>query len=174
MPQNCGSQDGFSSVPGRPLTDPFRGLNRRTPDQSTSYPTYLDFRKPKSIVTRLAAYLVARQFKLTRADDAEQNWGEVVSGNYSSAALHLSGCAPVRQLGSYRPIGASAQRRSWQDRNHTSDDARRHLTRRHALTVLASWDLRAQFSRRQVAPSNRCRLCMTPFRQVDRIGASSA
>ncbi len=60
------------------------------------------------------------------------------------------------------------------DRNHTSDDARRHLTRRHALTVLASWDLRAQFSRRQVAPSNRCRLCMTPFRQVDRIGASIA
>ena len=58
--------------------------------------------------------------------------------------------------------------------HHTSDDARRHLTRRHALTVLASWDLRAQFSRRQVAPSNRCRLCMTPFRQVDRIGASIA
>lgn len=97
----------------------------------------------------------------------------------SQAITRLPPCTypVVRPCASSARIAPSAPVHSedrGMDRNHTSDDARRHLTQRHALTVLASWDLRAQFSRRQVAPSNRCRLCMTPFRQVDRIGASIA
>jgi predicted permease len=52
------------------------------PYQTVSYPTYLEFRERNDVFSGLAAYSVARQFKLSGASDVEQVWGEVVSGNY--------------------------------------------------------------------------------------------
>ncbi len=51
------------------------------PYETTSYPSYLDFRERNEVFTGLAAYGV-RQFKLGGANQVEQIWGEAVSGNY--------------------------------------------------------------------------------------------
>ena len=70
---------------------PWRGRNssssstRGSPEpayQTSSYPSYLDFRERNEVFTGLAAYGVAWQFKLGGAAGVEQVWGEVVSGNY--------------------------------------------------------------------------------------------
>ena len=51
------------------------------PYETTSYPSYLDFREHNEVFTGLAAYGI-RQFKLGGANEVEQIWGEIVSGNY--------------------------------------------------------------------------------------------
>lgn len=51
------------------------------PYQTASYPSYLDFRARNEVFTGLAAYGID-QFKLGGANQVEQIWGEVVSGNY--------------------------------------------------------------------------------------------
>lgn len=56
--------------------------DRQHPYQSTSYPSYLDFRARNDVFTGLAAYGVGWQFRLSGADDVELVWGEVVSGDY--------------------------------------------------------------------------------------------
>lgn len=55
--------------------------DRNQPYETTSYPSYEEFRDRNHVFTGLAAYGIS-QFKLTVADDVEQVWGEVVSGNY--------------------------------------------------------------------------------------------
>lgn len=60
------------------------------PYQSTSYPSYLDFRQRNQVFTDLAGYGVS-QFKLGGADQVEQIWGEVVTGNY----FQVLGVQPV-------------------------------------------------------------------------------
>ena len=54
---------------------------RDEPYQSTSYPSYLEFRERNEVFTGLAAYHID-QFKLGGAHEVEQIWGEAVSGNY--------------------------------------------------------------------------------------------
>jgi predicted permease len=54
---------------------------KEQPYQTTSYPSYLDFREHNEVFTGLAAYGID-QFKLGGANQVEQIWGEVVSGNY--------------------------------------------------------------------------------------------
>jgi putative ABC transport system permease protein len=56
--------------------------DRDTPYETLSYPSYLEFRERNQVFTGLAAYGLAFQFKIRGADDVEQVWGEVVSGNY--------------------------------------------------------------------------------------------
>jgi len=56
--------------------------DRQNPYQTSSYPTYLEFRERNEVFTGLAAYGLGYQFKLGGATDIEQVWGEVVSGNY--------------------------------------------------------------------------------------------
>jgi predicted permease len=56
--------------------------DRQQPYQTSSYPSYLDFRDNNGVFSGLAAYGVAFQFKLLGPTDVEQVWGEVVSGNY--------------------------------------------------------------------------------------------
>ena len=51
------------------------------PYETTSYPSYLDFRQRNEVFTGLAAYGI-EQFKLGGANQVEQIWGEIVSGNY--------------------------------------------------------------------------------------------
>src|SRR5688572_14930012 len=51
------------------------------PYHTTSYPSYVDFRERNEVFTGLAAYGI-RQFKIGGANEVEQIWGEVVSGNY--------------------------------------------------------------------------------------------
>jgi macrolide transport system ATP-binding/permease protein len=51
------------------------------PYQSISYPDFLLFRDQPEIFSGLAAYHI-EQFKLGGAENVEQVWGEVVSGNY--------------------------------------------------------------------------------------------
>ncbi|HEY4425685.1 MAG TPA: ABC transporter permease [Pyrinomonadaceae bacterium] len=48
---------------------------------TTSYPSYLDLRDRNDVLSGLAAYGI-RQFKFGDANEVEQIWGEVVSGNY--------------------------------------------------------------------------------------------
>jgi predicted permease len=66
--------------------------DREQPYQTSSYPSYLDFRDRNDVFSGLAAYGVAWQFKLSGPADVEQVWGEVVSGNYFDVLgiqLHL-------------------------------------------------------------------------------------
>jgi putative ABC transport system permease protein len=51
------------------------------PYDTTSYPSYLEFRDRNEVFTGLAAYNIG-QFKLGDANNLEQIWGEAVSGNY--------------------------------------------------------------------------------------------
>lgn len=51
------------------------------PYQSSSYPTYQDFRDRSDVFSGLAAYGI-EQFKLDDGDRVEQVWGEFVTGNY--------------------------------------------------------------------------------------------
>lgn len=55
---------------------------REKPYETSSYPSYLDFRERNEVFTGLAAHSVW-QFKLGGGtDQVEQVWGETVSGNY--------------------------------------------------------------------------------------------
>jgi predicted permease len=54
---------------------------RERPYETTSYPSYLEFRDRNGVFTGLAAYSI-RQFTLGDANHVEQIWGEPVSGNY--------------------------------------------------------------------------------------------
>ena len=56
--------------------------HREIPYQTSSYPSYQDFRARNDVFTDLAAYGLGWQFKLSGTDDVEQVWGEVVSGSY--------------------------------------------------------------------------------------------
>ena len=67
------------SDPGR-LVELFVG-DRNHPYETTSYPSYLDFRERNEVFSGLAAYGV-RQFRLAAEDQMEDIWGEVVTGNY--------------------------------------------------------------------------------------------
>ncbi|HTG85711.1 MAG TPA: hypothetical protein VL907_01705, partial [Pyrinomonadaceae bacterium] len=49
------------------------------PYQTSSYPSYLDFRERNEVFSGLAAYGI-RQYKLGGANEVEQIWGEAVSG----------------------------------------------------------------------------------------------
>lgn len=55
--------------------------DRNQPYQTTSYPSYRDFRDRNEVFSGLAAYGI-RQFKLDDGNQVEQIWGEIVSGNY--------------------------------------------------------------------------------------------
>ncbi len=56
--------------------------DQENPYQTSSYPSYLDFRERNEVFTGLAAYSI-RQFKLGGGtNQVEQIWGETVSGNY--------------------------------------------------------------------------------------------
>lgn len=55
--------------------------DREHPYETTSYPSYLDFRARNDVFTGLAAYGIS-QFKLGGMNQVEQVWGETVSGNY--------------------------------------------------------------------------------------------
>ena len=55
---------------------------RDHPYENASYPSYLDLRERNSVFTGLAGYSLGHQFNLAGANDVEQVWGEVVSGNY--------------------------------------------------------------------------------------------
>jgi predicted permease len=70
----------------RAVADPSRIVElytgtRSEPYETTSYPSYLEFRDRNEVFTGLAAY-GTRQFNLGDANQVEQIWGEVVSGNY--------------------------------------------------------------------------------------------
>jgi predicted permease len=65
--------------PGR-IVELYTG-SRSEPYETTSYPSYLEFRDRNEVFTGLAAY-TTRQFNLGDANQVEQIWGEVVSGNY--------------------------------------------------------------------------------------------
>jgi macrolide transport system ATP-binding/permease protein len=70
----------------RPVADPARLVElytgaRSEPYETTSYPSYLELRERNEVFTGLAAYGI-RQFNLGDANQVEQIWGEVVSGNY--------------------------------------------------------------------------------------------
>ena len=54
---------------------------RERPYESMSYPSYLEFRDRNDVLSGLAAYGI-RQFRLTDANQADDIWGEAVSGNY--------------------------------------------------------------------------------------------
>jgi predicted permease len=71
----------------RPVSDPDRLVQIYTSDsnqefQTSSYPSYEDFRDRNSVLEDLAAYGLGWQFRLGTAGEVEQVWGEVVSGNY--------------------------------------------------------------------------------------------
>ena len=55
--------------------------DQEQPYEGMSYPSYVDFRERNEVFSGLAAYGIW-QFKLTGGNQAEQVWGEVVSGNY--------------------------------------------------------------------------------------------
>ena len=70
----------------RPVTKPEQLVelytgDREHPYDSTSYPSYLDFRDRNDVFSGLAAYGIS-QFKLGGMNQVEQVWGETVSGNY--------------------------------------------------------------------------------------------
>jgi predicted permease len=80
----------------RPVADPDRLVelyvgDREHPYETTSYPSYAEFRDRNDVFTGLAAYGVS-QFKLAAGDEVEQIWGEVVSGNY----FEVLGVHPLR------------------------------------------------------------------------------
>jgi predicted permease len=54
---------------------------RRSPYETTSYPSFEELRERNDVLSGLAAYSF-RQFKLSDAGQAEYVWGEAVSGNY--------------------------------------------------------------------------------------------
>ena len=54
---------------------------RQQPYETTSYPSYVEFRERNEVFTGLASYGI-RQFRLGDANDVEQVWGEAVSSNY--------------------------------------------------------------------------------------------
>jgi predicted permease len=55
--------------------------DRNQPYQTSSYPTYQDFRDRNEVFSGLAAYGI-EQFKLDDGNQVEQVWGEFVTGNY--------------------------------------------------------------------------------------------
>jgi macrolide transport system ATP-binding/permease protein len=54
---------------------------REKPYETCSYPSDVEFRDRNAVFTGLAAYGI-RQFRFGDANEVEQIWGEVVSGNY--------------------------------------------------------------------------------------------
>jgi predicted permease len=64
--------------------------DKEEPFHASSYPSYLDFRERNQVFTDMAAYGIS-QFKLGGADQVQQVWGEVVSGNY----FQVLGVQPV-------------------------------------------------------------------------------
>ena len=62
------------SNPGQ-LVELYSG-DRQQPYQTTSYPSYIDFRDRNEVFAGLAAYGVAWQFKLSGAGDVEQIWDD--------------------------------------------------------------------------------------------------
>ena len=70
----------------RPVSKPEQLVELYTGDlqhpyETTSYPSYLDFRARNDVFSGLAAYGIS-QFKLGGMNQVEQIWGETVSGNY--------------------------------------------------------------------------------------------
>lgn len=65
--------------------------DRDQPYQTSSYPTYQDFRDRNEVFSGLAAYGV-EQFKLDDGNQVEQVWGEFVTGNY----FDVLGVSPVK------------------------------------------------------------------------------
>ena len=70
----------------RPVPNPDRLVElytgrRDQPYQTCSYPSYVEFRERNEVFTGLAAYNIW-QFKFGGANQVEQVWGELVSGNY--------------------------------------------------------------------------------------------
>jgi len=70
----------------RPVSNPDQLVelyvgDRQHPYETCSYPSFLDLRDANGVLSGLAAYGI-RQFKLTDANQVEQVWGEVVSGDY--------------------------------------------------------------------------------------------
>lgn len=55
--------------------------DRQHPYETTSYPSYVEFRDRNQVFTGLAAHGI-RQFKLGDANQVEPVWGEAVSANY--------------------------------------------------------------------------------------------
>lgn len=71
----------------RPFTAPDQLLvlysgYRGSPYESTSYPSYADFRERNGVFTDLAAYNMGWQLRLAGNDEVDQVWAEVVSGNF--------------------------------------------------------------------------------------------
>jgi predicted permease len=62
------------------LVELFTG-DREQPYETTSYPSYVEFRDRNRVFTGLAAYTI-RQFTFADANTVEHVWGEVVTGNY--------------------------------------------------------------------------------------------
>jgi macrolide transport system ATP-binding/permease protein len=70
----------------RPVSDPERLVelyvgHHNSPYETTSYPSFLEFRDRNGVFTGLTAYGI-RQFRLGDANHVEYVWGEAVSGNY--------------------------------------------------------------------------------------------
>src|SRR5688572_3198787 len=70
----------------RPIANPEQIVelysgDSENPYQTTSYPSYVDFRERNEVFSDLAAYGI-HQFKLGGANEVEEIWGEVVTGNY--------------------------------------------------------------------------------------------
>jgi predicted permease len=70
----------------RPIADPARVVelfvgDRGSPYETTSYPSYREFKDRNQVFSGLAAYGI-QQFTLGDANEVEQVWGEVVSANY--------------------------------------------------------------------------------------------
>src|SRR5262245_14125152 len=57
---------------------------RGSPYESTSYPSYADFRERNGVFTDLAAYNIGWQLRLAGTENVDQVWAEVVSGNFFS------------------------------------------------------------------------------------------
>jgi macrolide transport system ATP-binding/permease protein len=69
----------------RPVSQPEQIVELYTGErgrfETTSHPSYLEFRQRHEVFTDLAAYSI-RHFRLGDPNEVEQVWGEVVSGNY--------------------------------------------------------------------------------------------
>jgi predicted permease len=70
----------------RPFADPARMVelfvgDRRSPYETTSYPSYVELRDRNQVLSGLAGYGI-QQFALGDANDVEWVWGETVTENY--------------------------------------------------------------------------------------------
>ena len=104
---------------------------RERPYETTSYPSYVEFRDRNGVFTGLAAYSI-RQFTLGDANHVEQIWGGPVSGNYfdvlgvplqygrafladedvapgrNPVVLTVIGIAPPQYTGAFRGLASEA------------------------------------------------------------------